>query len=260
MTADFARLSEQIISKGAKHKSSGSKHLELQKALKAQADRKAAEKRKSALAVANFKEFNERQEAQIKLKQDNMAKAQSQKELQLQQECSFTPKASKDQLMMRNELRAIRENEEKLATKNASKVVVPVLNLLKGQKNASAAPQDQPTTTSLKHSQHQNSAEMRNASHNLGFVSQRDNSQLLKSSIESLKADKRPSTSGSVGGEEKKSYEFGSVRYSSQKQSVVESLSVPVRQQRPSKQRYQTRIGIPDPKKPNNTLRQPRDC
>lgn len=48
MTANFGALARQMMSKGGKQKSSGSKHLELQKALKAQADKRAAEKRKTS--------------------------------------------------------------------------------------------------------------------------------------------------------------------------------------------------------------------
>lgn len=70
MASNFAYLSQQVTKSSKKGgmsstKSSGSKHLELQKALKAQADRKAAEKRKSTVSSSNVKDFQERQEAQI---------------------------------------------------------------------------------------------------------------------------------------------------------------------------------------------------
>ena len=72
MAANFAYLSQQMVNK---KKSSGSKHLELQRALKAQADKKAQEKRKSLMASA--KDFSERQEVSIKIKKDNLDRAKN---------------------------------------------------------------------------------------------------------------------------------------------------------------------------------------
>ena len=46
-------------------KTSGSKHLELQKALKAQADKRAAEKKKNSITPSKIRDFGDRQEAII---------------------------------------------------------------------------------------------------------------------------------------------------------------------------------------------------
>lgn len=96
MASNFAYLSQQVTKtskKGAGHnKSSGSKHLELQKALKAQADKRAAEKRKSTVSSSAVKDFQERQEAQIQQKRDKLQKMKTENEIQMQEECSFSPK------------------------------------------------------------------------------------------------------------------------------------------------------------------------
>ena len=76
-------------------KSSGSKHLELQKALKAQADKRAAEKRKSTTQVSQFQDFTTRQEAQIKQKREKLQKMRTLSEQEMQEECSFSPKEQK---------------------------------------------------------------------------------------------------------------------------------------------------------------------
>ena len=95
MAANFAYLSQQVTNKTKAKKSSGSKHLELQKALKAQADKRAAEKRKSSITASAIKNFGERQDASIKNKKDKLDKIQKQNELELQEECSFSPKQTK---------------------------------------------------------------------------------------------------------------------------------------------------------------------
>ena len=79
IAANFAYLSQQVTKQSAKSKkTSGNKHLELQKALKAQADKQAAEKRKSSCGGAvSSQDFSQRQEAQLKQKKDNIQKIKS---------------------------------------------------------------------------------------------------------------------------------------------------------------------------------------
>ena len=58
--ANFALLSQQVGGNAKKKGFNQLKHIEFQKALKAQADKNAAEKRKASLTASQFRDFTDR--------------------------------------------------------------------------------------------------------------------------------------------------------------------------------------------------------
>ena len=93
-------------------KTQGQKHLELQKALKAQADSRAAKKRKNSVGL----DFSERQEAQKKHKNDKLKKLQSLREQNQQEECYYSPmQAQISKKTKKQEIESKKERDEKKA-------------------------------------------------------------------------------------------------------------------------------------------------
>ena len=169
------------------------------------------------MTASQFKEFNDRQEAQIKQKRENLVKAKHQQEREMREECSFSPKQTLINSKQRQKERLDKaEREEKQAIKHAMRnTVVPGLNLKKCE--ALIRSEDRGRS--------QNQSQL-SSSVGGGTVSSRELQGVLNTVNECARTEREKIP-------EQTSYNPNH-RFTN-KPSVVESLTVPVRQSKPNK-------------------------